>query len=36
MRKLVPISSAFVVFIVSGVGLSRVLRGFWTPESSTA
>jgi Na+/proline symporter len=25
-----------VVFIVSGVGLSRVLRGFWTPESSTA
>ena len=25
-----------VVFIVSGIGLSRVLRGFWTPESSTA
>jgi hypothetical protein len=25
-----------VVFIVSGVGLSRVLRGFWTPESSAA
>ncbi|MFL5616782.1 MAG: sodium:solute symporter family protein [Gemmatimonadaceae bacterium] len=25
-----------VVFVVSGVGLSRVLRGFWTPESSRA
>jgi Na+/proline symporter len=25
-----------IVFIVSGFGLSRVLRGFWTPESSTA
>jgi solute:Na+ symporter, SSS family len=25
-----------IVFIVSGFGLSRVLRGFWTPESATA
>jgi Na+/proline symporter len=25
-----------VVFIVSGIGLSRVLRGFWTPESTAA
>ena len=25
-----------VVFIVSGIGLSRVLRGFWTPESTEA
>jgi hypothetical protein len=22
-----------VVFVVSGVGLARVLRGFWTPET---
>ena len=22
------------VFVVSGVGLARVLRGFWTPETS--
>jgi Na+/proline symporter len=25
-----------VVFVVSGIGLSRVLRGFWTPESTAA
>jgi Na+/proline symporter len=25
-----------VVFVVSGVGLSRVLRGFWTPETADA
>jgi solute:Na+ symporter, SSS family len=25
-----------VVFVVSGIGLSRVLRGFWTPETARA
>jgi hypothetical protein len=23
-----------VVFVASGVGLARVLRGFWTPETT--